>query len=98
MRSCSQMSPEEGYRKARRFLKAKYGRDYNISTAYVERVTNYPVIKSEDSESLQRFSVMLTTCKVALKQIGYLSKIENPDSLQKIVDINGVTLPTKHRS
>lgn len=29
---------------------------------------------------------MLTTCKNALKQIGYLSKIENPDSLQKIVE------------
>ncbi len=78
------MSPQ--YREAHRLLKAKYCRDYHIATAYVERVTNYPVKKSEDGESLQWFSVMLTTCKVALKQIGYLSKVENPDSLQKIVE------------
>ena len=86
MRSCLSMSPEAWYKEARRLLKAKYGRNYQIATAYVERVTNYPSIKSEDGESLQRFSIMLTTCKNALKQIGYLSKIENPDSLQKIME------------
>jgi hypothetical protein len=86
MRSCLPISPEEGYKEERRLLKTKYRRNYQIATAYVERVTNYPSIKSEDGESLQRFSIMLTTCKNALKQIGYLSKIENPDSLQKIME------------
>ena len=86
MRSCLSMSPEEEYKEARRLLKTKYGRNYQIATAYVERVINYPSIKSEDGESLQWFSIMLTTCKNALKQIGYLSKIENPDSLQKIME------------
>jgi hypothetical protein len=71
MRSCLPISPEEGYKEARRLLKTKYRRNYQIATAYVERVTNYPAIKSEDGESLQRFSIMLTTCKNALKQIGY---------------------------
>ncbi|XP_028408799.1 uncharacterized protein LOC114531374 [Dendronephthya gigantea] len=80
------MNPNEGYREARRLLKTKYGRSYLIATAYVERLTSYPPIKSEDGESLQRFSIMLTTCKNALKQVGYLSKIENPDSMQKIVE------------
>jgi hypothetical protein len=79
------MNPHEGYKEARRLLKARYGRDYQIATAYVERVTNYPSIKSEDGESLQ-FSVVLTTCKNALKQIGHLNKIENPDSLQRIIE------------
>jgi hypothetical protein len=86
MRSCLSMNPHEGYKEARRLLKAKYGRDYQIATAYVERVTNYPSRKSEDGESLQRFSVVLTTCKNGLKQIGHLNKIENPNSLQKIIE------------
>ena len=29
---------------------------------------------------------MLTTCKNALKQTGHLNKIENPDSLQRVVE------------
>lgn len=41
---------------------------------------------SEDASALQRFSVMLTSCKNALKEIGYQSKIENLDTMQKIVE------------
>ena len=86
MRSCLSMHPQEGYQEARKLLKSRYGRSYKIATAYVERISSYPQIKSEDGESLQRVSVLLTSCKNALKQIGYLNKIENPDSLQKIME------------
>ncbi|CAB3981723.1 PREDICTED: uncharacterized protein LOC107351089, partial [Paramuricea clavata] len=86
MRSCLSMNPQEGYQEARRLLKSRYGRSYQIATAYVERINSYPQIKSEDGASLQIFSVLLTSCKNALKQIGYLNKIENPDSLQRIME------------
>ena len=43
-------------------------------------------VRSEDGSTLQRFSVMLTSCKNALKEIGYQSKIENPDTMQRIVE------------
>ena len=43
-------------------------------------------VRSEDGLTLQRFSVMLTSCKNALKEIGYQSKIENPDTMQRIVE------------
>jgi len=48
-------------------------------------VTNGPAIKAEDGAALQSFSVLLTTCKNTLNEIGYLSKIENPDSLKEVV-------------
>lgn len=35
--------------------------------------------------TLQKFSV--TTCKNTLYEIGYLNKIENPNSLQRVVDV-----------
>ena len=40
----------------------------------------------KDGSTLQRFSVTLTSCKNALKEIGYQSRIENPDTMQKIVE------------
>ena len=61
------------------------GQPYRIASAWVERVTNGPAIKSEDGAALQLFSVLLTSYKNTLTDIGYLSKIENPDSLKKIV-------------
>ena len=86
MRSCLSMQPEEGYQEARRLLKARYGQNYKIATAYVSRVTNGPPIRHEDGKALQKFSVLLTSCKNTLKEIGCLNKVENPDSLQRVIE------------
>ena len=43
------MKPEDGYQEARTLLKDRYGQSYRIATAYVERLTNGPPIKAEDS-------------------------------------------------
>ncbi len=85
MRSCLAMDSEEGYREARKLLAKWYGQPYKIASAYLERVTNGPAIKAEDGAALQSFSALLTTCKNTLNEIGYLSKIENQDSLKKVV-------------
>lgn len=84
--SCLSMRPEEGYQEARSLLKKLYGQSYRIATAYVNKLTNGQPIKAEDSSALRRFSVLLTGCKNTLKEIGYLSKVENPDTLKMIVD------------
>ena len=86
MRSCLSMSPDEGYLEARKLLKSRYGQAYKIATAYVDRLTKGPPIGAEDGAGLQRFSILLTSCKNTLKEIGYLNKIENPDSLQRVVE------------
>ena len=85
MRSCLARDSEEGYREARKQLAKRYGQPYKIASAYAERVTNGPAIKAEDGTALQSFSALLTACKNTLIEIGYLSKIENPDSLNKVV-------------
>ena len=86
MQSCLSMRPDEGYQEARRLLKERYGQGYKIASAYVTRVTNGPPIKNEDGHALHKFSVLLTSCKNTLKEIGCLNKIENPDSLQRVVE------------
>ena len=80
------MQPEEGYKEAWRLLKARYGQNYKITTAYVSRVTNGPPIRHKDGQALQKFSVFLTSCKNTLKEIGCLNKVENPDSLQRVIE------------
>ena len=80
------MAEEEGYKEARRLVKEKYGQGYRIASAYIERLTKGPAIKAEDSASLRKFSISLTSCTNTLKEIGYLSKLENPDSMKKIID------------
>ncbi|KAK3752073.1 hypothetical protein QZH41_005572 [Actinostola sp. cb2023] len=86
MRSCLPMEANEGYAKARELLKSRYGQNYKISAAYAERIMKAPQIKAEDGRALQQFSVLLTTCRNTLNGIGCINKIENPDTLQKIVE------------
>ena len=85
MKSCLAMEPERGYIEARRLLKERYGQGYKIATALVERLINGPPIKNEDCNALQKLSISLTNCKNILQDVGYLNKVDNPDSLQKIV-------------
>ena len=86
MRSCLAMDPEEGYHEARKLLKQRYGQSYKIATAYVDKVTKGPAIKSEDRKGLQNFATLLTSCRNTLKSIGYSSKIENPGSLRGVIN------------
>ena len=85
MQSCLSMDPEEGYKTARALLNDRYGQSYKIATALIDQVMKTSQIKADDGPALQRFSVQLTSCKNSLKEIGYLSKIENPDALQRII-------------
>ena len=86
VRSCLTMPDDIGYKEARRLLAERYGQPYNIATAYVDRVVNGAPIRTEDGPSLQKFSILLTSCRNTLKEIGYLNRLENPDSLRKIVE------------
>ena len=62
--------------------------------AYVDQLTNGPYIKAEDAESLEGFSILLSSCTNTLKAIGYLNKIEGPDNMRKIIE----RLPSKLQS
>ncbi len=86
MRSCLSMPPEKGYKAARQLLKSRYGQNYKIAVACITKVIHGPPIKAEDGPALERYSVLLTSCKNTLKEIGYINKIENSDPLQRIIE------------
>ena len=86
MCSCLSMNHTEGYHEVRQLLKEHYGQNYKIATTYVDRVTMGPQIRAEKTEDLRKFSTLITSCKNALRDIGYLNRINNPDCLKNIVD------------
>ena len=80
------MQEDRGYNEARKLLAERYGQPYKIATAYVDRVINGQLIRSEHGPALQKFSILPTSCRNTLKEVGYLNRLENPDCLRKIVD------------
>ena len=85
MKSCLAMEPERAYIEARRLLKERYGQRFKIAIALVARLINGPPIKNEDCDTLQKLSISLPNCRNILQDVDYLNKVDNPDSLQKIV-------------
>ena len=59
MKSCLSMREDQGYKEARRLLKERYGQDYRVASAHVQRLTDGSPIKSEDGAALQQFSIQL---------------------------------------
>ena len=86
VRSCQHMKPEEGYNKARSLLREKFGQRHKLAMAYIERVLSAEPVKSEDLGGLETFSILLSSCKNSLKAIDYLHKIENPETMKKIIE------------
>ena len=85
MKSCLLMPPWEGYQNAKKMLKSRYGHSHKIATACVKKIIEGPVIKANDSEALNKFAVSLTTCKNTLKELNLTNRIENSDTMQKLV-------------
>jgi hypothetical protein len=86
MRSCLSMHEDKGYAEARKLLKERYGQNYRIAAAHVQRLIEGPTIKNEDGTAFQQFSVQLTSCTNTLEKIGYLDKLNNSDNLKKIIN------------
>ena len=86
VRSCLHLPHNQGYAKARDLLEKKFGHRHKIAMAHIEQMTKGAVIKAEDGEALEQFFIQLTTCTNTLKAIGYINKIENPDSMKKIIE------------
>ena len=86
VQSCLYMKAEDGYVKAKKLLESKFGQKHKIAMAYMDKVTNGPVIKAEDADALEGFAVLLSSCTNTLKAIGYSSKFESPDSMRKIIE------------
>ena len=86
VKSCLVMQEDRGYKETRKLLAERYGQSYKITTVYVDCVINGQPIHSEDDPALQKFSMLLTSCRNTLREISYLNHLENPQGLRKIVD------------
>ena len=56
VRSCHFMAPNAGFVQAKRLLQKRYGDQYRIASAYVEKALNWPEIKHNDATALHRYS------------------------------------------
>ena len=73
------MREEGGYQKARNLLEKRYEQSYRIASTFVDNLVEGSTIKAEDGEVLRSFSILLTSCKNTLQDIG------QPETVKAIV-------------
>ena len=84
MKSCQHMAMH-GYREARRLLEKTFGNPYKIASAYTEKLSNWPDLKSEDNKALHKFAIFLVCCKNLMKGNGHLNKFDSVNFMQQVV-------------
>ena len=62
-------------------MESNFGQKHKIAMAYVDKVTNGPVIRAKDAEALESFATLLASCTNTLKAIGNSSMFESLDCM-----------------
>ena len=71
---CLLIEPDEGYKEARRLLQKECGDPYKVSTAYMKRLTEWPILKYDDGPALKSFYIFISKCHRAMKTIFTLGR------------------------
>ncbi|XP_066302034.1 uncharacterized protein [Branchiostoma lanceolatum] len=83
--SCTLMAPEEGYTRAKEYLRSRYGTSYKISQAYAREVSKWQEIKPEDKDALGEFALFLQECGNAMEGKDHLQELNHYSNLKLLV-------------
>lgn len=85
VRSCQHLPPAQGYQRAKDLLKEHFGNEHKIATAYMDKAFAWSVIKSEDVEALQAFSLFLRGCCTAMEHLTYMEEMNVASNMKTIL-------------
>ena len=84
--SCKHFNSTVAYRKAKGLLTEEYGNEFRVSNCYIEKLNNWPTIKSEDATALQDLSLFLLDCLHYQDNMTYRNQLQSPKELLAIVE------------
>ena len=68
-----------------------------MSSAFLQKLLSWSIIKYEDGPALKRFSFFLTKCKNAMKTNAHMAVLNHPPNMQSVVQKLPANLQTKWR-
>ena len=82
IKHCINLGNDNCYNKALELLNKEYGNRFKISSAFMEELKSWPVIKANDAESFQKFYIFLLKCQTLVDN-GELGLLDSPFSIQE---------------
>lgn len=74
---CAVMDPNIGYSRALNLLKGRFGNDYVVAEAWLDKITNGGIISANDKQSLRDYADDLNSCIETLNSMGYIAEMNN---------------------
>ena len=71
----------EGYEEARRLLDREYGDPFKASTEFVNEISKFAPIKSDDPRALRKFATLLNKCLQAMRHVSHLNVLDHPTTM-----------------
>ncbi len=78
--------PDIGYQEAKEAINKIYGNKFKLTSAYLQKVQDYPHIKAGNSMALNNLALFLLECKNALEGLGCLSELNHTTNIKTIVN------------
>ena len=82
---CVGLDPAVGYVRARKLLRERFGNDFIIAEACIQKITAGGTLKASDREGLMDLSDELVSCVEMMRSMNKLSELNNQRSLVMIV-------------
>jgi hypothetical protein len=93
----SASDPNNGYKRAQRILKERFGDEYVISEAYITDLTSGPQIKQHEVTALQDFLDDLRSCVDTLESMDMIEEIDTRVRMVRIVEKLPYPMQTRWR-
>ncbi len=98
VRSCYNMASGQGYERAKNLLKEHFGNEMKIAAAYMEKAMTWPMMRVDDINALQSFSIFLRDCCNVMEDLQHMEEMNVPSNLRLIMMKLSYKLREKWRS
>lgn len=82
--SCVHLSPEQGYKEARKLLEREYGSAHGIAAAYRKEMSDFPPFK-EDPDKIKEYALLLAKCGMGMKSMKGVLTLDDPELILRLV-------------
>ena len=75
---------DEADTQARAMLLSRYGDKVKVAKAYKKKLDEWPMLRPQDGEGLQKYADFLWPCNAAISSISYLSSLDSAEEYKRM--------------
>ncbi|VDP96614.1 unnamed protein product [Trichobilharzia regenti] len=85
IKHCVLLEPEEGYYKSLEQLDEAFGQRQVVARTYIEKLLEFPNVKSNDAVLLRKLSHEIQASELTLKQMNYVSDLNCGRTIEPLI-------------